>query len=94
MLMSAVIREESYGYEYQREVASRRRHVVPVSEGALFCENPACVLHVRAQRFGVVGAGEWATRPDGIVTSRGRYGSRVLCDLCGRDGRWAAEVDA
>ena len=82
--MSAVMREEAFGFEY--EVASRWRHVVPVSEGALFCENPGCVLHVRARRPGIVGAGEWATRPDGIVTSRGRYGDRVLCDVCGRGG--------
>ena len=80
--MSAEMREDVFGFEY--EVASRFRHVVPVSEGALFCGNPGCVLHVRARRPGVVGAGEWATRPDGIVTSRGRYGDRVLCDVCGR----------
>ena len=66
--MSAVMREEDFGCTH--EGASRWRHVVPVSEGALFCENPGCVLHVRARRPGVVGAGEWATRPDGIVTSR------------------------
>lgn len=82
--MSAVMREQISRFEY--DPAARRRHVVPVSEGALFCENPGCVLHRRAFRPGVVGAGEWATRPDGIVTSRGRYGSRVLCDLCGRAG--------
>ena len=80
--MSAVIREEACGFEHG--IAARWRHVVPVSEGALFCEDPACVLHVRARRPGVFGAGEWATRPDGIVTSRGRYGARVLCDICGR----------
>lgn len=82
--MSAVMREADVGYTH--EGAPRWRHVVPVSEGALFCENPGCVLHVRARRPGVVGAGEWATRPDGIVTSRGRYGDRVLCDVCGRTG--------
>ena len=82
--MSAVMREDVFGFQY--EVASRFRHVVPVTEGALFCENPGCVLHVRARRAGVIGAGEWATRPDGIVTSRGRYGDRVLCDVCGRAG--------
>jgi hypothetical protein len=85
--MSAVMREQESGFEY--DPAVRWRHVVPVSEGALFCENPACVLHVRAQRPGVIGAGEWAVRPDGIVTSRGRYGARVLCDICGRAG-WPA----
>ena len=46
--MSAVMREDVFGFEY--EVASRFRHVVPVSEGALFCGNPGCVLHVRARR--------------------------------------------
>ncbi len=82
--MSAVMREQASGFGY--DSAARRRHVVPVSEGALFCENPGCVLHRRASWPGAIGAGEWATRPDGILTSRGRYGSRVLCDLCGRAG--------
>lgn len=82
--MNAVLREEASGSSY--EIAPRWRHVLPVSEGALFCENPGCVLHLRARRPGVIGAGEWAVRPDGIVTGRGRYGDRALCDLCGRAG--------
>ncbi len=49
-----------------------------------FCENPACVLHVRPGDPGVRGSGDWAVRPDGIRTSRSLYGGRMLCDLCGR----------
>ena len=51
-----------------------------------FCSNPACVLHVRVGDPGVCGQGEWAVRPDGVVTSRGIYRGRVLCDVCGRQG--------
>lgn len=47
-----------------------------------FCANPDCVLHVAAGDPGVEGNGEWATRPDGIVTSHGIYGGWVVCDLC------------
>lgn len=49
-----------------------------------FCANPNCVLHVAPGDPGVEGHGEWATRPDGIVTGRAMYFGRVLCDLCGR----------
>lgn len=49
-----------------------------------FCANPACELHVRPGDPGVHGAGEWAVRADGVVTSRRPYGGRWLCDLCCR----------
>ncbi len=52
----------------------------------LFCSNADCVLHVRAGDPGVCGRGEWALRPDGVLTSRGVYGGRVMCDVCGRTG--------
>lgn len=54
------------------------------ASAAYFCGNPDCVLHVRPGDPGVLGGGEWAVRPDGIRTSRARYGDRMLCDLCGR----------
>ena len=53
-------------------------------DGEPFCMNPECVLHVRRGDPGVHGSGEWAVRPDGIRTSRARYGGVMLCDLCGR----------
>lgn len=52
-----------------------------------FCGNPDCELHVRVGDQGVCGAGEWAVRGDGVVTSRAVYRGRVLCDLCGRNQR-------
>jgi hypothetical protein len=51
-----------------------------------FCTNADCVLHVRRGDPGVEGWGDWAVRPDGVVTGRAMYGGRVLCDLCGRAG--------
>ncbi len=50
-----------------------------------FCGNPECVLHVSTDDPRVEGHGDWATRPDGIVTGRGVYYGEVLCDLCGRE---------
>lgn len=58
-----------------------------MTDAAPFCTNPACVLHVCDDDRRVSGRGEWAVRPDGIVTGRARYEGRVLCDLCGRVGR-------
>ena len=52
--------------------------------GEWFCANPSCVLHVRAGERGVRGAGEWAVRPDGVVTSRRRVGGEMFCDVCAR----------
>ena len=60
--------------------------VTEASPGVWFCSNPACVLHVRVGDPGVRGHGEWAERADGVLTSRGIYGGRVLCDVCGRTG--------
>jgi hypothetical protein len=42
------------------------------------------VLHVRRGDPDVDGWGEWAVRPDGIVTGHAVYEGRLLCDLCGR----------
>ena len=78
--MSAVARDGGIGVEALE---------VPVRElirGAWFCSNPACVLHVRTGDSCVAGTGEWAIRPDGVVTSRAMYGDRMLCDVCGQ--RW------
>jgi hypothetical protein len=52
-----------------------------------FCSNEACVLHVRRGDSNVDGWGDWAVRPDGVVTGRAFYDGEVLCDLCGRGGR-------
>jgi hypothetical protein len=53
-------------------------------EGAYFCANTACPLHVRRGDPGALGLGNWARLPDGTLTGRGRYGGVMLCDLCGR----------
>ena len=50
----------------------------PAGDGEPFCANPGCVLHVRAGDPDVHGSGDWAVRPDGIRTSRARYGDRML----------------
>jgi len=55
--------------------------------GAWFCSNEDCVLHVRIGDPGVHGSGEWAVRPDGIVTSRQVVQGRMLCDVCGQATR-------
>jgi hypothetical protein len=62
--------------------------VLEVARGAFFCSNPECVLHVRSGDARVFGAGEWAVRPDGVVTSRRLVGGQMLCDVCGRNGGW------
>ena len=58
--------------------------VLEVARGAWFCSNAECVLHVRPGEPQVLGSGEWAVRPDGVVTSRAVYAGRMLCDICGR----------
>lgn len=58
--------------------------VAEVMLGAVFCANPRCVLHVRVGEAAVRGAGEWAVRPDGIVTSRRPAAGTMLCDVCAR----------
>jgi hypothetical protein len=62
--------------------------VLEVARGAFFCSNADCVLHVRRGDPRVFGAGEWALRPDGVVTSRRLVGGQMLCDVCGRNGGW------
>jgi hypothetical protein len=52
-----------------------------------FCANTECVLHVQRGDSHVDGWGDWAVRPDGVVTGRACYDGEVLCDLCGRGGR-------
>jgi len=52
-----------------------------------FCTNSGCVLHVRSGDPGVVGQGEWAVRPDGVVLSRRIVDGRMLCDACARQSR-------
>ena len=68
---------------FVREVAPHSP-VLEVARGARFCSNSECVLHVRVGDAGVVGHGEWAVRPDAVVTSRAMYAGRMLCDLCSR----------
>jgi hypothetical protein len=55
-----------------------------LSDDDWFCENPDCLLHVRAGDPGVMGQGNWAELPDGRWAGRGRYLGRMLCDFCGR----------
>lgn len=71
--------------QLEREGASDAP-VLEVARGAWFCSNAECVLHVRPGEPHVVGSGEWAVRPDGVVTSRKLVGSQMLCDVCGRNG--------
>jgi hypothetical protein len=52
-------------------------------DGAPFCANPACALHVRVFDAQVVGGGNWVRLPDGRVFGRARYGGELLCDACG-----------
>jgi hypothetical protein len=60
----------------------------PATDVALcFCANTECVLHVQRGDSHVDGWGDWAVRPDGIVTGRAFYDGEVLCDLCGRRGQ-------
>lgn len=56
--------------------------VLEVARGAWFCSNAECVLHVRPGDPQVFGSGEWAVRPDGVVTSRRLQHGRMVCDVC------------
>lgn len=58
---------------------------VPES-GNVFCNNPACDLHVRAGDPGVRGFGNWAVLASGLTIGRGLYHGVYLCDRCGRNG--------
>lgn len=58
--------------------------VIEVMRGAWFCSDANCVLHVRVGDPQVFGAGEWAVRPDGVVTSRRLVHGRMVCDVCAR----------
>jgi hypothetical protein len=49
---------------------------------AIFCENPACVLHVRPGDTHVRGSGNWAQLADGIIVGRRRIDAVMLCDQC------------
>ena len=64
---------------------------IEVARGGWFCANARCVLHVRAGDPGVLGAGEWAVRPDGVVTSRRLAGGRIVCDVCAGEAQRVAE---
>lgn len=59
-----------------------RASVIEVMRGAWFCSDANCVLHVRVGDPQVFGAGEWAVRPDGVVTSRRLVHGRMVCDVC------------
>jgi hypothetical protein len=56
--------------------------------GDPFCSNPSCVLHVSAGTPGVVGWGQWAELPNGLIVGRGLLNGVPVCDLC-----WAAMRD-
>lgn len=50
-----------------------------------FCSYPRCVLHVSAVDDNVEGHGEWATLPDGRISSRVKVGDRYFCHVCAED---------
>jgi hypothetical protein len=64
------------------------RDALEVFAGAFFCSNEKCVLHLQRGDARVFGYGEWAVRPDGVVTSRRLVNGQMLCDVCGRMGGW------
>jgi hypothetical protein len=57
-------------------------HGERVEDGAPFCGNPACALHVRLLDEAVEGGGNWLTLPDGRMFGRSRFGNTLLCDAC------------
>jgi hypothetical protein len=76
-------------------VADRARHHEPDQDHRLilerlgkrecdstFCANAVCVLHIRAGDLNVMGNGNWAETPDGMITGRQRVQSVMLCDRC------------
>lgn len=59
-------------------------NAIPTFEDeTIFCSNPRCLLHIRCNTAGVVGRGNWAVLPGGLVIGRGIYDGRMLCDACG-----------
>ena len=57
----------------------------PVSDAEeWFCANVACPLHISDFDPHVVGTGEWAEFPDGVIVSRTVIDGRTYCDLCAR----------
>lgn len=58
-------------------------HGERLEDGAPFCGNPACALHVRLRDEAVEGGGNWLTLPDGRMFGRSRFGNTLLCDACG-----------
>lgn len=49
-----------------------------------FCANVACVLHIGDSDPHVVGTGEWAELPGGVIVSRTVIEGRTYCDFCAR----------
>jgi hypothetical protein len=54
-----------------------------LDDGAPFCSNPDCALHVRMSDLKVTSAGNWVSLCDGRIFGRGRFHGRMFCDACG-----------
>lgn len=54
-----------------------------LDDGAPFCSNPDCALHVCVSDLRVVSAGNWVSLSDGRIFGRGRFHGRMFCDACG-----------
>ena len=54
-----------------------------LDDGAPFCSNPDCALHVCLSDLKVTSAGNWITLSDGRIFGRGRFHGRMVCDACG-----------
>ena len=50
-----------------------------------FCANPSCVLHVSAEDANVVGRGDWATLPNGLIFAREKVDDQFYCHACAED---------
>ena len=50
-----------------------------------FCANPRCPLNVTTGDPHVVGHGEWATLPNGVMFGRVRCSDKTYCHRCADD---------
>jgi hypothetical protein len=55
--------------------------------GDPFCANVRCILHVTSDSAGVVGWGNWAELPNGLIVGRGLIDGIPMCDLCSENIR-------
>ena len=47
-----------------------------------FCANPRCILHVSPRDSNVIGSGQWATLPNGLMFSRMQRDNDYYCHVC------------